>query len=80
MPPAMRQGGSPMLPKAARKERLLTALTRMNDRDTQKAAAEDLLAIVLVSAVRRLALQHCYRLVPGRHVAVFAWLHRVLPP
>ena len=38
-----------MLPKAARKERLLTALTRMNDRDTQKAAAEELLAIVHVS-------------------------------
>lgn len=51
-PPPLRQVTPPGMPavssKGQRKERLLTALTRMNDRDTQRAAAEELLAIVHV--------------------------------
>ena len=35
--------------KIRRKERILQALDKMNDRDTQKSASEDLLAIVKVS-------------------------------
>lgn len=32
--------------RVRKKERILTALTRMNDRDTQRAAAEDLLRMI----------------------------------
>jgi hypothetical protein len=40
--------------KIAKKERILRVLTRLNDRDTQRPAAEDLLAIISVSAPKRM--------------------------
>lgn len=46
--------------RVAKKERLLRVLTKLNDRDTQRVAAEELLCIVGVSRCRQLH---------GRHVA-----------
>ncbi|GLI69092.1 hypothetical protein VaNZ11_013637 [Volvox africanus] len=48
MPPRMVPGpAGNTASKMIKKERIIQALSRMNDRDTQKAAAEDLLSILL---------------------------------
>jgi hypothetical protein len=48
----IRLGSSPSVSndlKLRKKEKILSILNRLNDRDTQKAAAEELLALIAVS-------------------------------